>query len=119
WAGGRGRLGDAETDTLLGALTGWLERSGLSAAPAFALPDSLPFRYLGFHADSSGIRYTGDTVISERDPAGTGKFLEYLSLGSPGRAADSLVWSYGLTIEGDSLIASTERAFSSRLFGKI
>jgi hypothetical protein len=119
WWGGRGRLGDAETDSLLGALSAWATRSGLTAVPAFALPDSLPFRYLAFHADSSGIRYTGDTLISERDPADTGKYREYLSMGSPGRTADSSVRSYSLRIESDSLIASADRQFASRLFGKI
>lgn len=119
WWGGRGRLGDAETDSLLVALSAWAERAGLTAATAFALPDSLPFRYLAFHADSTGFRYTGDTLISERDPADAGKYLEYLSIGSPGRPADSSVRSYSLRIESDSLIASADRQTASRLFGKI
>lgn len=119
WSGGRGRLGDAKTDTLLGALTAWLGNAGLSEASAFALPDSLPFRYLAFHADSSGFHFTGDTLICERVPADSGKFREYLSAGSPARKSDTVVWSYSLGIEGDSLIASAAKPFTSRLFGKI
>lgn len=118
WSGGRGRLGDAETDTLLGVLASWLGKT-LSDTAAFAAPDSLPFRYLAFHADSSGFHYTGDTLIMERDPADTGKFREYLSPGSPGRKADSSMRAFSLSILGDSLIASAEPGFTSRLFGKL
>ncbi len=119
WSGGRGRLGDAETDTLLGALASWLGKTLISDTPAFAVPDSLPFRYLAFHADSSGFHYAGDTLILERDPADTERFREYLSPGSPGRKADSSLRAFSLRILGDSLIASADQAFTSRLFGKI
>jgi len=119
WSGGRGRLGDAETDTLLGALASWLGSATLSDTPAFAVPDSLAFRYLAFHADSAGFHYTGDTLILEHDSADTVRFKEYLTTGSPGRTADSSARSYSLRIEGDSLFAYTDRAFASLLFGKI
>jgi hypothetical protein len=118
WSDGRGRLGDAETDSLLGALGSWLGKA-LSDTPAFAVPDSQPFRYLAFHADSAGFHYTGDTLILDRDPADTARFREYLSPGSPGRKADTSTWVFSLSIVGDSLIASADQAFFSRLFGKI
>ncbi|MBW8889330.1 MAG: hypothetical protein JF616_16365 [Fibrobacteres bacterium] len=119
WSGGRGRVADAETDTLMGAIASWFAKAPLSDTPAFGLPDSLPFRYLAFHADSTGFHYTGDTLILERDSADTTRFREYLSTGSPGRAADSSVLAYSLRIIGDSLIASTDQGFKSHLFGKL
>lgn len=119
WYGGRGRMGDADSDPILAAVAAWLKTSGLEAAPAFALPGSDPFRYLSFRIDSSGAGYTGDTLVLERDSAAPGRFREYLSSGSPGRAADTSVWSYALRIEGDSLVASCDAPFPSRLFGKL
>jgi hypothetical protein len=119
WYGGRGRLGDAGADPLLAAVADWLGRTGVAGVAGFALPDSLPFRYLSFRAETSGLRYTGDTLILERDPAAPGLIREFLSLGSPGRASDSSTWTYALRIEGDSLVAATETPFSSRLFGKL
>jgi hypothetical protein len=119
WFGGRGRLGDAETDTVLAGLARWMGEAGLAGAPAFALPDAQPFRYLAFRADSAGLRYTGDTLILARDPDAPGRYRESLSPGSPGRAADSAEWAYGLRIEGDSLILEADRPFTSRLFGNL
>lgn len=119
WFGGRGRLGDADGDPLLAALADWFARAGLAGIAGFALPDSAPFRYLSFRADDSGFRYTGDTLVLERDPAAAGRFLEYLTAGSPGRLSDSTVWAYTLRVERDSLAAGAATGFTSRLFGKL
>jgi hypothetical protein len=118
WHGGRGRLGGSG-DPLLAGVKDWLVRAGLEEVPAFALPAGTPFRFLAFAADTSGLRYTGDTLILERDVSAPGMFRESLSAGSPGRAADTGAFGYSLSIEGDSLIASAAAPFSSRLFGKI
>jgi hypothetical protein len=119
WFGGRGRLGDAEADPLLAALADWLRRAGLDGIAGFALPDPRPFRYLSFRADTSGLRYTGDTLILERDPTAPDQFREYLSPGSPGRNSDTAVWIYTLRIEEERLVAGSETPFTSRLFGKL
>jgi hypothetical protein len=119
WYGGRGRMGNAAGDSLLALVAAWFRDAGLEPVPAFPLPDSEPFRFLSFRADSSGMRYTGDTLVLERDPAVPGRYRESLTAGSPGRASDSTVWLYSLRIEGDSLVAGAEAAFASRLFGKL
>jgi hypothetical protein len=119
WYSGRGRLGDADADPLLAALADWLGRTGLTGVRGFALPDSLPFRFLSFRAETSGLRYTGDTLVLQRDPGAPDRFNEYLTPGSPGRSSDSAVWTYTLRIEGDSLVAGADDGFTSRLFGKI
>jgi hypothetical protein len=95
-------------------------RNGLDEAPRFPLAAGT-LTYLGFEADTSGIRYTGDTLVVElADSAGSLLAREYLSMGSPSRAQDSAAIGYGLALEGDSLTVDTRLTpVTSRLFGRI
>jgi hypothetical protein len=124
WSGIRGLLapsgkGNAR-DALMAALKEWMVRNGLEEAPRFPLQGP-SWRFLAFTADSSGVRYTGDTLLVDLAQAGQeAKAREYLSPGSPGRALDSSVAEYGLKIDRDSLFAyPADGGAVSRLFGSI
>jgi hypothetical protein len=124
WSGSRGLLvpasGNGSRDPLVSALDAWMIRNGLREAPRFPLQGP-GWRFLAFTVDSSGLRYTGDTLLVEvaADPQGA-KVRESLSPGSPGRATDSSAAEYGLKIEGDSLFAYPAAGpAGTRLFGSI
>jgi hypothetical protein len=120
---GRGLLWNSgsrtSADALSSGIRAWMARNGLDESPRFPLAAGA-WTWLAFEADSSGWRYTGDTLVAElSDSAGGAIVTERLTAGSPGRAGDSAVLTYYLKVAGDSLTASAEPPTVSRLFGKI
>ncbi|HKP94135.1 MAG TPA: hypothetical protein VJ385_00120 [Fibrobacteria bacterium] len=124
WGGGRGLLrsagSGAAADSFFAALQAWIVRNGLQEPAGYSLSGA-ERRYLAFEADSAGIRYTGDTLVTEAADSGSGvRIREYLSAGSPGRPADSSVAAYVLKPDRDSLVAvSGTLPAVSRLYGRI
>lgn len=122
-ARGRGVLWNAGTrpaaDELSAGIRAWMARNGLGGSPLFRLEPGLR-TWLAFVTDSSGWRYTGDTLVAEMtDSVGGAVVTERLTSGSPGRTGDSAVLAYYLRVAGDSLMASADPPVISRLFGKI
>lgn len=124
--GQRGILASAgsggKADTLFTALKAWMVRNGLEEEPRFPLSGAGPLIYLGFTADSGGIRTTGDTLVLERAADDSGlQIREYLSAGSPARVSgDTAAFVYRLERAGDSLVATTGPIpAASRLLGNI
>ncbi|MDB5049650.1 MAG: hypothetical protein JWO30_2721 [Fibrobacteres bacterium] len=124
WGGKRGLLrasgSGTSADTLLSALRDWIVRNGLEETPRFDLSGP-EWRFLAFESDSSGTRYTGDTLVLEIADTGSGASVrEFLAPGSPSRANDSAVLEYGLMVARDSLVGvGAALPVNSRLFGKI
>ncbi|GEM_PF-2185430 len=122
-AGKRGVLrasgGAGPADVLLAGIRAWMVRNGLDEEARFPLATGT-WSWLGFAADSSGLRLTGDTLQVElADSAGGVIARESLSAGSPARLSDSVTVGYFLVVERDSLVAVSDAAASSRLFGRI
>ena len=110
----------APADSLFASLHAWMVRNGLEESPRFPLSGP-GWRYLAFTSDSSGLRYTGDTLVLDLSASSGGVAVrEYLSAGSPGLAADTASVAYGLRVAGDSLAAlSGPVPAASRLFGNV
>jgi hypothetical protein len=123
WVDGHGILNmSAETSpvaSLVDSIHEWMIRNGIEPQVNYPLSQGTT-RWLGFKEDDSTIRYTGDTLVLELTDTAFGKSaLEYLSLGSPGRALDSISIRYFLAVEGDSLTVSSSTTSNSRLFGSV
>jgi hypothetical protein len=104
---------------LVSSIHAWMVRNGLEVPARYPLTPGSS-RWLGFQADSSGLRYSGDTVVLELADSADGVIArEYLSFGSPGHALDSISARYFLAVDGDSLVAYSNDGANSRLFGKL